>query len=83
MTNREVLRYKNIVADALNDYKWLHNGRKPYCIFMTLELYKIITNNRVFMSNTKIFEVDVKLLNENGRKFFLVEEMYDLNIFDK
>ena len=83
MTNKEVMRYKNIVADALNDYKWLHNGRKPHCMFMTLELYKIITNNRVFMSNTKIFGVDVKLLNEKGIKFFFVKEVYDLNIFDK
>lgn len=83
MTNKEVLRYKNIVADALNDYKWLHNGRRPQFIFMTLELYKIITHNRVFMLNTKIYGVDVKLLNEKGIKFFLVQEVYDLNIFDK
>ena len=52
-------------------------------MFMTLELYKIITCNKVFMSNTKIFGVDVKLLNEQGIKFFLVKEVYDLNIFDK
>ena len=83
MKNSEILRYKNTIADTLNDYKWLHNGRKPHCMFMTLELYKIITCNKVFMSNTKIFGVDVKLLNEKGIKFFLVQEVYDLNIFDK
>jgi hypothetical protein len=35
------------------------------------------------MSNTKIYGVDVKLLNEKGRKFFLVKEVYDVDIFDK
>lgn len=79
MTNKEILKYKNIVADALNDYKWLHNGRKPQYIVMTLELYKFITNNRVFMSNTKICGVDVRLLNEKGKKFYLVKEVFDVD----
>lgn len=80
MTNKQILRYKNIVADALNSYKWLHNGKRPQYIAMTLELYKIVTGERIFKNNSKIYGVNIKLIEEKGRKFYLIEQLYDVDV---
>lgn len=68
------------IADRIIAYRSLHYGFKPKYIYMTEELHKVLTGKKRLTYEEEFLCIKVKLFSAEGMKFFLVQDVYEVNL---